>query len=775
MGRREQIGAVGNNNGMYSAHLHFEIRTANLSADFWPSGYSRDWVAGRYTHPTDFVDGHRSLCTAATVSWTSTPPQNVWYNTDRQLVYSTAGTGPVTVTESPSGAVGDGVIWLSQGGQGGLRDYTVTVSNACGSDSKTWHGGYDTVAPSTNFSGPATSTWLPGGSAVAWNPTDGTSNIATSSLIWDNGSTTVQVPEGTHSVTVTATDNAGNNVTEIHAPYWLDTIAPAVSLSGPASSTWLRTPQQVVWGATDATSGIATKTLTWDIGGATSTSPAQIPEGKRTATVTATDSAAHQASQVFGPWWIDTTPPVVSTAFNPTSPTGENGWFITYPTISFSATDPNGADGSGVSSLSYVIDGGSQMPYTAPIPISTDGIHSYRATATDVAGNAGTTGDQIVKVDTSAPVFDAVYTDAEARSLDTLVAAWSCSDQDSGIAEYEYWIGTTAGDNNVRPATVTVNNWAYAMNLSLTNGQTYYFTIRAKNAAGLWNTPVSSQGILAAEGTRDVGPLLDSGGVSVPDQARTSTNYRMVDSIGQFVVDSSSSANYQVEHGYWHSDISFLQAASPGLAKAQANGVTLQIGTTDNPLVVTSSTSTFADRFYLEQTDKSSGIAVQYGAAGGRTLVEGDQVTVIGKMNTIAGERTLQFASPQWVGHTDPLNPLFVTVPCLGGWDLNQYTPGVLGGKGLNNIGLLVTTFGGLVSYRDSQGRFFYVDNGDGLYDGYSYGVRIICDGFLGGGKLAMPAYGKNVMVTGISSTTVINGHVVRAIRPRRQSDILWF
>jgi hypothetical protein len=38
----------------------------------------------------------------------------------------------------------------------------------------------------------------------------------------------------------------------------------------------------------------------------------------------------------------------------------------------------------------------------------------------------------------------------------------------------------------------------------------------------------------------------------------------------------------------------------------------------------------------------------------------------------------------------------------------------------VNNIGLLVKTFGGLVSFRDSLGRFFYLDldNGNGLFDG---------------------------------------------------------
>lgn len=774
--RRQQIGTVGDNFGMYAAHLHFELRTQYRAADAWVSGWSQAQIQNYYVRPSDYINARRSLCTPASVSWTSTPPQNVWYNTDRQLVYSVAGTGPPSVTESPSGAVGDGIIWLSQGGQGPLRDYTVTVSNACGSDSRTWRGGYDTVAPSTNFSGPATSAWLPAGSQVAWNPTDGTSGVGSSSFVWDNGSTNAHIPEGVHGVTVSATDNAGNNVTETHGPYWLDTSAPSISLSGPATSTWMNkagAPYSVTWSATDATSGILDKKLTWDNGGQTNASPAAIPEGKRSATVWAKDNATNEASQTYGPWWVDTTPPVPGVAFSPSAPNGENGWYVSDPTMTVVATDPNGADGSGVNGMFYSLDGGAEAPFTIPVLVSGDGIHTCSARATDVAGNSGSTGDVIVKVDMTPPVFDSIYTDSESRSLNTLVATWSCSDPDSGIADYQYWIGSTQGADDIATATLTRGaNWAYAMNLNLTPGQTCYFTVRAKNVAGLWSIVVHSAQITANQGGYDASSSLNMGGVSV--SPRTSANYRIVDSIGQFVVDASSSANYIVEHGYWHTDLATVEVDSVGAAKAMDNGKTIQLGSALEPVVVTAGTSTFAGRFYVEQPDRSSGMAVQYGPAVGPTLVEGDQVWLLGKTDTLSGERVIKYAEPHVVGHLNsPLAPLFMVVPNLGGGDLNNYTPGVLDGIGLNNIGLLVRTYGGLVSHRDTQGRFFYLDNGDDLYDGYRYGIRIICDGFAGGGKLTMPSFGQSVVVTGISAVVTVNGKPARAIMPRYQSDIV--
>jgi hypothetical protein len=145
---------------------------------------------------------------------------------------------------------------------------------------------------------------------------------------------------------------------------------------------------------------------------------------------------------------------------------------------------------------------------------------------------------------------------------------------------------------------------------------------------------------------------------------------------------------------------------------------------------------------------------------------------VVAKLTSSDGERIAAFAAPVFVDHIDPLGPLYMNVPNIGGGALNQWTPGVVGGVGLNNVGLLVRTCGGVVSYRDPQGRFFYLDNGDNLYDGSHYGIRVICDDQYGGGKLAMPLFGKYVIVTGISSTAIVSGHTVRAIRPRRQTDI---
>jgi murein DD-endopeptidase MepM/ murein hydrolase activator NlpD len=54
----DQIGTMGSNNGMYYAHLHFEIRK-NLRLGMRRSDFKRDF--SNYYDPTNFINLHRSL------------------------------------------------------------------------------------------------------------------------------------------------------------------------------------------------------------------------------------------------------------------------------------------------------------------------------------------------------------------------------------------------------------------------------------------------------------------------------------------------------------------------------------------------------------------------------------------------------------------------------------------------------------------------------------------------------------------------------------------
>jgi murein DD-endopeptidase MepM/ murein hydrolase activator NlpD len=61
--RGQQIGTIGKGDGnQYFAHLHFEVRTRSLPADWWPAsnGWDRATVLQYYTEPTAFVRSHRT-------------------------------------------------------------------------------------------------------------------------------------------------------------------------------------------------------------------------------------------------------------------------------------------------------------------------------------------------------------------------------------------------------------------------------------------------------------------------------------------------------------------------------------------------------------------------------------------------------------------------------------------------------------------------------------------------------------------------------------------
>ena len=103
-----------------------------------------------------------------------------------------------------------------------------------------------------------------------------------------------------------------------------------------------------------------------------------------------------------------------------------------------------------------------------------------------------TLGDDSTPPTTPVVVDDGDYTDNGTQ----LHATWSSSDNESGIAEYLYAIGTSAGGTDVI-------GWASAgtatevtrTHLSLIPDTTYYFAVRAKNSSCLMSQVGKSDGI----------------------------------------------------------------------------------------------------------------------------------------------------------------------------------------------------------------------------------------------------------------------------------------
>jgi len=188
-------------------------------------------------------------------------------------------------------------------------------------------------------------------------------------------------------------------------------------------------------------------------------------------------------------------------------------------------------------------------------------------------------------------------------------------------------------------------------------------------------------------------------------------------------------------------------------AKALADGSS--VGLLDK--VVTGNFGTF---FYIEESDGSSGIRVE---AGGPSV--GTLATVAGVIQTVDGERRITDASVEaGPPGTVPAAPLLKNLD-VGGGSLNAYTPGVTGGTGTNNIGLLIEIAGRVTH---SEVGFCYVDDGSAIQDGSGYtGVRVDTSALT-----SSPAENSYVIVTGISSTYIVGVDVVRLLRPRNDADV---
>lgn len=197
-------------------------------------------------------------------------------------------------------------------------------------------------------------------------------------------------------------------------------------------------------------------------------------------------------------------------------------------------------------------------------------------------------------------------------------------------------------------------------------------------------------------------------------------------------------------------------------AKLAANGDAVSLSG-----VVTAAWSSY---FYMESTDRSSGIRVSKPA---HKLSVGAEVTVYGTAQTLgSGEKYVTATSVvQTPGSGMSIAPLMLLNNTLGGenWYYNDVTKagqrGIKDCIGLNNIGLLVTTVG-VVTYKGTSD--FRINDGSGARDTSVYdGVRVYAPG------LDLPAFGEFVCVTGIISCYISGTDLYRILPVRTQADIV--
>ncbi|MHB9035308.1 MAG: S8 family serine peptidase [Armatimonadota bacterium] len=181
--------------------------------------------------------------------------------------------------------------------------------------------------------------------------------------------------------------------------------------------------------------------------------------------------------------------------------------------------------------------------------------------------------------------------------------------------------------------------------------------------------------------------------------------------------------------------------------------------------IITSGSTGFSDRMYVEQPDRASAIMLPFTnvPAG---YAEGDIVEAIGTLFTLNGERSIQGASLRKTGSQTPIKPIGMPTKAVGGGRL-ALKSGITGGIGTNNVSLLVTVYGKVTA---TGWTYFYIDDGCKLQDGSGFtGLKVVC------GSLTKPTTNTFVRVTGISSIEQPEGLgiSVPVVRVRSQGDIL--
>ena len=356
------------------------------------------------------------------------------------------------------------------------------------------------------------------GSTVTVYDTDGTTVVGTGLATGGAGPIiTSPLSEGAHTLTLKATDAAGNQSaasTAFHVT--IDTVAPlapvivsvtddvapgtgAVADNGSSNDPTLTIGGTAEAGSTvtvydtDGTTVLGTGVAT---GGVFTITTSVLGEGDHTLTATASDAAGNQsaASTAFQVT-IDTTAPVapviVSVTDDVAPVTGlvaDNG-SSNDPTLTIGGTAEAGStvtvyDTDGTTVLGTgVATGGA---FTITTSVLGEGTHTLTARATDAAGNQGASSTAFrVTIDTVAPVAPSIT----AFSVDsgtvgdhvtndrtlTLSGTAGAAGNTVEIFQDGASIGTTVADID--------GNWSLADTTSLADG-TYEFTARATDAAG---------------------------------------------------------------------------------------------------------------------------------------------------------------------------------------------------------------------------------------------------------------------------------------------------
>lgn len=192
------------------------------------------------------------------------------------------------------------------------------------------------------------------------------------------------------------------------------------------------------------------------------------------------------------------------------------------------------------------------------IPLS-QGQNTISAIATDQFNNQN--ADLIIiTYDTTTPTTPIVTDDgAYTTSLTELHATWSSEDPETGIAEYQYSIGTSAGATDVVDWTSAGTDTEVThTDLTLTQGQEYFFNVIATNGTDIESEEGHSDGIIAIDETtllieitspEEDNALFNSSPITVEGTVSNSSTTVTVNNTSATVTDNTFTASVDITEG----------------------------------------------------------------------------------------------------------------------------------------------------------------------------------------------------------------------------------
>lgn len=263
-------------------------------------------------------------------------------------------------------------------------------------------------------------------------------------------------------VTATATDNAGNS-SSIDVIVNVDKTDPGISYSlssSPNGNGWHDGDVTVTFTCNDALSGIDS-----------CTSPVTVSSdgSNQTVTGTAVDNAGN-TKLVIATIRLDKTNPTITYSLSPAP--NSNGWNNSDVTVAFSCSDAT----SGVNTC------------TSPVTVSTEGAsQTVTGTVTDNAGNTNTV-TATVQIDMTKPTTGAAtWSDNPITPGNNTTLSVPTTDELSGVAGGEYFIGTDPGEGGGAAMNFNSSILTATFGANLATG-TYNIGVRSLDSAGNWST-----------------------------------------------------------------------------------------------------------------------------------------------------------------------------------------------------------------------------------------------------------------------------------------------